>query len=54
MRDLPGIDIELDEYYLGYILNKMKDGRVGYDRDGMEILLDDLTLSKIIESIFII
>ena len=53
MRDLHGIDIELDEYYLGYILNKMKDGRVGYDRDGMEILLDDLTLSKIIASISI-
>lgn len=53
MRDLPGIDIEKGEYSLGYILKKMKDGRIGYDRDGMEILLDNRTLSKIIESIFI-
>ena len=53
MRYLPGIDIERDFYSLGTICRNMKDGRIGYDRDGMEILLNNKALSKIIESIFI-
>lgn len=53
MRYLPGIDIEKDPYSIGTICRKLKDGRLGYDRDGMEILLNDIQLSKIIESIFI-
>ena len=53
MRYLPGIDIERDHYTIGTICRNMKDGRIGYDRDGMEILLNDKALSKIIESIFI-
>ncbi len=53
MRYLQGIDIERDPYSIGSICRKLKDGRIGYDRDGMEILLNDKTLSKIIESIFI-
>lgn len=53
MRYLPGIDIERDHYTIGTICRNMKDGRIGYDRDGMEILLNDIILSKIIESMFI-
>lgn len=53
MRYLPGIDIERDHYTIGTICRNMKDGRIGYDRDGMEILLNDKMLSKIIESMFI-
>lgn len=53
MRYLSGIDIESGEYSLGYICKKMKRGHIGYDRDGMEILLNDRVLSHIIESILI-
>ena len=53
MRYLAGIDIEKDQYSIGTICRKLKSGSLGYDRDGMEILLNDRQLSKIIESIFI-
>lgn len=53
LRDVCGISINSGGYYLSYIVEAIKTGRIGYDRDGMEILLNDRQLSKIIEAILI-
>ena len=53
MRYLPGIDLAVEHYRLSSIIERLQTGYIGYDKDGMEIQMNDLRICKVIEAIIV-